>query len=83
MKELAGLLFIFGIPLLCIFLLRHIRKSNRNYEFLGWSLFIIGSFMSLIVVQSSGHLATASCDFKSIFCGFRPHIATENRIYQA
>ena len=35
------------------------------------------------LLQSSGHLATASCDFKSIFCGFRPHIATENRIYQA
>lgn len=50
MKILAGILFVVIVPILCILLLWDVRRSKRSYTSLGWVLFIIGIFMTSMVV---------------------------------
>ena len=55
-RIIAGPLFLFGVPCLCIFLAARSRKKNEGKPFLGWALFVIGSLM--VALTAFTHVTT-------------------------
>ena len=52
LKEIGGLAFTIGLPLLCLFLIRRSRIQNKNMPFLGWSLFVFGIIMAFLTAAA-------------------------------
>jgi hypothetical protein len=50
MKYLSGLLFLVGVPFVCIFLISIVRKSKKKYKGLGIGLFIFGVLVTFLTL---------------------------------
>jgi hypothetical protein len=52
-KSISGLIFVLGMPLFCLSLLRNYRKNKTYIPFLGWTLFAVGFLMIFVAIFSS------------------------------
>lgn len=53
-KSLSGLIFVVGMPLFCLSLLRNYRKHKTHIPMMGWTLLAIG--LLIVAVASVSYL---------------------------